>query len=198
MARIAVIYGSRYGQTQKVSGRIADLARARGHEVIVIELQHPPQALSLAGMDAAFVGAPVYYGRHHKDVTRFVTDHRADLERIPSAFFSVSGSAASENAEKQIEARQCVDTFLQQTGWHPSSLAMFGGAMANSQYSWIFRMMIQFVARKSGMNIDPKRDYEYTDWVAVEHFATSFLDRLPPREPHAGARISEERHVPSA
>ena len=99
----------------------------------------------------------------------------ADLERPPSAFFSVSLAANGDlpNAEAYVE------NFVQQTGWRPSKVGLFSGALLYRQYGFLKRYMMKRIVRdKPGMSIDTSRDYVYTDWDQVNRFAEDFVERL--------------------
>ena len=56
--------------------------------------------------------------------------------------------------------------------------ASFAGALKYSVYGPIKRrVMIVFVGLGGG-NTDTSKDYEYTDWNAVERFADAYAQRL--------------------
>jgi menaquinone-dependent protoporphyrinogen oxidase len=108
-----------------------------------------------------------------------VRDHRTVLNTIPSAFFSVSGSAASPVESERAKARQFVDQFLDTAGWQPVVTATIGGAMAYTKYNPFLRWFIKRTARTAGGPTDTSRDHEMTDWSQVEHFVQSFIQTVP-------------------
>jgi menaquinone-dependent protoporphyrinogen oxidase len=63
-----------------------------------LDITKLPGGFSLAGRDAVVVGTSIHTGEHEKYVKDFVEQNREALKRIPSAFFSVSMTAAEESA----------------------------------------------------------------------------------------------------
>ena len=66
----------------------------------------------------------------------------------------------------------------QQTGWIADERAAFAGALRYSAYSPFVRFMMKLIARANGAPTDTSRDYEYTDWKAVDRFAAAFVLRV--------------------
>ena len=123
--------------------------------------------------DAVIVGASIHMGRHAEYVCDFVREHRATLERVPSAFFSVSLAAHGdpESAEAYIEQ------FEQETGWRPTDVGVFAGALLYTQYGFLKRHLMEKIAHdKPGyLGQDLSRDYIYTEWDGVRRFVEDFL-----------------------
>jgi menaquinone-dependent protoporphyrinogen oxidase len=132
----------------------------------------------MAAWDAVVVGAAIHRGNHHPRLAHLVRKYISVLRSRPNAFFSVSLSAAGSDRQKQIAAKM-LDKFLDVTGWHPDDTASFAGALQYSRYHLPLRWMMRFIASLSGRDTDTSRDYEYTDWPAVERFATRLGQRLP-------------------
>jgi menaquinone-dependent protoporphyrinogen oxidase len=51
---------------------------------------------------------------------------------------------------------------------------VFRGALQYSKYGPIKRRVVQAFAAVGGHDTDTSRDYDYTDWKAVDRFATAF------------------------
>jgi menaquinone-dependent protoporphyrinogen oxidase len=170
MARILILHATIEGHTARVAARIAQHLRERGHAVELYRAETARAGLDLAAFEAVIVGASVHYGRHPDHLRALVRKHRAALASRRSAFFSVSLSARN----KPQAAQRYVQTFLRQVGWQPQQTATFAGALPYSKYApWKRLLMIAFVALAGG-DTDASRDYEYTDWKAVERFAEGF------------------------
>lgn len=188
--RILIAYGTSHGHTARVAHYVADVLTAAGDTVTVANIEQIPGRLLLADFDGVVVGSPILFGRHRRAVRRFVRAHRDALNRLPSAFFSVSGSAASPIEAEREKARACVDAFLRETGWRPRRTALVGGEMAYTKYAPIVRWLIRRIAAKAGGPTDTSRDHEFTDWARVRGFAEAFAAAV------AGAR--EPRPLVSA
>src|SRR5689334_7118045 len=107
--RILIYYGTRFGQTAKVARLIEKYLTSQGAEVTTINGDQPPPKLVVSDFDGVIVGASVIVGRHQKCVRRFAAEHCDALNRMPSAFFSVSGSAASRELRGKVDAQRCID-----------------------------------------------------------------------------------------
>ena len=178
-SRVLVLYGTSYGQTEKVARRIAAALGAVGVEPTVVNADHADAGLSPAGFDGAVIGSSVTYSNHRRSVRRFVLAHAVQLNAMPSAFFSVSGAAASSDAKGQAAARRLLDDFLGQTGWNPTLRQTVAGAMAFTKYPFLLRWVLKRISARAGGPTDTSRDHEMTDWGAVDHFAAAFAATLP-------------------
>ena len=136
--------------------------------------------VSLEGYDAVIVGGSIHMGKHEGYVVDFVRKNRATLERLPSAFFSVSLAAHGDTEN----ARAYVENFEQESGWRPTQVGLFGGALLYRQYGFLKRLMMKkIVSDKPGnLSTDTSRDHVYTDWDDVKRFAAAFLERLVPED----------------
>lgn len=170
MAKFLILYATVEGHTARVAARIAQHLRERGHAVELHRAETARAGLDLAGFDAVIVGASVHYGRHPAHLRKWVRRHRADLAALPGAFFSVSLSART----KPPAAQRYLRNFLRRAGWQPRQTATFAGALPYGKYAtWKRLLMIAFVGFAGG-DTDTSRDYEYTDWEAVDRFADGF------------------------
>ena len=177
--RILIVYGTRYGQTAKIAARIRDLLIERDFFVNLTSADELPGSAALSGYDGVIAGSSIIAGRHTPPIERFVRLHRDELSRMPTAFFSVSASAASTSAKGQANARRCLDEFLAKVDWRPTQTATIAGAIAYTQYNPLVRWMLKRICRKNGGPTDTSRDHELTDWTQVERFATEFAALLP-------------------
>src|SRR6056297_452253 len=170
MSSFLILYGTGEGQTAKVADRIAAAIGERGHEVSAVDVRDPASSFALDGYDAVVVGASIHVGRHQDAVRDFVAAHREALAAVPTAFFQVSLSSASE--EKREEAATYVESFTAETGWHPDRIGQFGGALRFSEYGFLKRLMMKRIASDLlDESRVPADDVEFTDWDAVDAFA---------------------------
>lgn len=178
MNRVLIAYGTSEGHTARIAEYLAEVIRGHGHEAYPVNLKNA-RALEVQGYDTVIVGASVHMGTHECCVMDFVRQNRDNLERLPSAFFSVSLAArdASEAAHKEVEGY--IEKFVQQTGWRPRKVGRFAGALVYTRYGFFKRWIMRKIARDKGSpDIDTSRDYVYTDWDAVKRFAEECLQLL--------------------
>lgn len=187
MSKILIVYGTGYGQTERVAQRIATVLNVSGHTVNAVKGDRLPKDLSLGDYDAFIVAASVQYGRHQAYIRALVREHIVRMNTAPSAFVSVCGAMAGSAPDGARVAQEYVDRFLRETGWRPWAVQSFAGGLPYRRYGVLVRLMMKFISRRTGRPTDTSRDYDFTDWAMVEQFARelSTLLRFPAHEPVA-------------
>ena len=186
MLRVLIAYGTTEGQTGRIAEYLAKVIRSHGHEAVPVDVERA-SAPRPDGYDAVIVGGSIHMGRHERNVVHYVRRNRAALERLPSAFFSVSLAAHDNTDEAHKEVEGYVQKFIRQTGWRPLIVELFAGALLYTQYGFFTRWIMRKIARDKGSpDTDTSRDYVYTDWHRVQAFAEEFLEAFVP-EGAAGA-----------
>lgn len=178
MKRILVVYGTRQGHTAQLAARIADDLRGTGLDVEVRDLNESWPFPD--GFDAVVVGASVHARGFEKEVVSWAAQCADDLLHVPNAFFSVSLTAANDDDKSKAELDSIVEHFAQQTGWRPQHVAEFAGELAYSKYNWLLKRVIRWIAKheSGGQYQDMSRDYDLTDYAAVDTFAKDLADVL--------------------
>jgi menaquinone-dependent protoporphyrinogen oxidase len=184
--RAAVLYATREGQTRRVAARIADDLRLRGVEVDLLDVG-VAGSIDWSRYQAACLAASVHIGHHEPEMIALVKEHRAELERLGASFISVTLSEAGVEDPRRTDAvrkqamadvRQMLNTFVAETGWRPARMFPVAGALTYSKYNIFVRFIMKRIARKQGAPTDTSRDYEFTDWQAVDGFAREFAERV--------------------
>jgi len=189
MKPILVLYATREGHTRRIAEHIGELIRMRGQQVRLLDAATVAEPIELGAYAAAVLAASVHGGAHEREIVRFVKAHRAELERLPAAFISVSlteagaedrEKTAAQRAEASQQVGQMIQKFFDQTGWHPALVKPVAGALLYTQYGRLLRfIMKRIVAHQAGVT-DTTRDYEYTDWPSIDRFVDEFmLQTLP-------------------
>lgn len=177
--RAAIFFATREGQTRRIAARIADDLRERGVQADLFDVREAGD-IDFSVYSTACVAASVHVGHHEREMVAFVRRHRDELVRLGAAFISVTLSeAGAENPNRSAEERQLaaadvqrmMDVFFTQTGWHPDRVLPVAGALAYSQYNFIVRAIMRRIARKAGAPTDTSRDYEFTNWTAIDRLA---------------------------
>lgn len=182
MSKILVIYGTSEGQTEKIAKRISEVITDKGHSVETVYAKETSSDFAFEDYDAVIVGASIHVGKFQDYIHGLVEENNDVLNDKLSAFFSVSLTAAGDKPEDEEQAREYVGTFVEETGWHPDMIGIFAGALKYSEYGFIKRFMMKKIAKKAGWETDTSRDYEYTDWEDVVHFAGDFVDAVEESE----------------
>jgi len=177
--RAAVFFATREGHTRKIADRIAADLRAHDVDVDVHDVRTLHSAIDWSQYAAACVAASVHGGRHEREVIEFARRHRDDLQRLGAAFVSVTLSeAGAEDPHAPAERRErsaadvqrLIDVFVEETGWRPGRSLAVAGALAYSRYNILLRFVMKRIARRQGASTDTSRDYEFTNWPALDRF----------------------------
>ncbi|HKW49972.1 MAG TPA: flavodoxin domain-containing protein [Gemmatimonadaceae bacterium] len=176
--RVLVLYGTSYGQTTRIAARIANRIEESGAVVSFHDIRELRMDAHLESYDAVIIGASVIRGRHQRAVQEFVSQHCEMLNVLPTAFFSVSGSAASPDERGRADARRCAESFLRATHWRPAITELVGGAMAYTKYGPLLRWIMKQIAKRNHGPIDTSCDHEMTDWAQVMRFSDRFIALL--------------------
>ena len=169
--RVLIVYYTSEGQTARIANRIADRLRRHGSIVDVRSAESGPV---LEAYDAIVVGDPIHAVHHSRLVTRFLKGNAAELSSKPTALFQVSLTSANSDSEHTATAQQLVHELLERTGFEPDAVGLFAGALVYTKYGWLKRHFMRAIVKREGGDLDMSRDFEYTDWDAVDRFADDF------------------------
>ncbi len=178
MKPVLVLYASTHGHTAKIASRIAEALEHAGAAVDLRRID-PEADVAPTGYAAAVVGASIHAGHHQREIVDWARRHATSLGTIPSAFFSVSLSAADDTDEARATARKYVDDLVEETGWTPRRTASFAGALQYLEYDFLTRLLLKLMMRRGGHPTDASQDYDYTDWDAVRRFGREVAGLLP-------------------
>jgi menaquinone-dependent protoporphyrinogen oxidase len=185
MPTILLVHASKHGHTTEIARRIAGVLEREG---LRVDLRGVPEDPAPLDYDGVVVGASIHAGSHEREIVDWAARHRAALAQRPSAFFSSCLTVADGKPESWATARGYVDAFVERTGWTPDQTATFAGALQYREYGFLTRIAIKQMMRKGGHPTDTSRDYDYTDWDAVEAFAREFAGATARRTAANGRR----------
>ena len=170
MSHLALLYMTREGQARKVMERIAFCLQEAGHQVSVAAINELSENYSLDAFDGVVLGCSIRYGKHHKLFCQFVEKHMAVLRQKPNFFYSINLTARKPN-RSEPHNNLYLQRFLSKSGWTPTRVDVFAGALLYTQYCFIDRKMIQLIMKITGGPTDPGKNIEFTDWTRVKRFA---------------------------
>ena len=172
--KVLIIYATVEGQTAKIAGAVAEHIEAAGHQVELTDVREPGFAVP-GVFDAVVVCAPVHMARFPEPLVKFVKDFKDALNQKPSAFISVSLSAASEFEDERKEAEAFAYNLARITGWTPTMRYAAAGAIKYLEYNYFKRYAMRRIFAHKGGPVDTSADYELTDWPALKKFTEDFL-----------------------
>ena len=182
ICEVPVFFATSEGQTRRIAERIASVLRDLGLESRAIDVAGADAAdIDWTHLRGAFVGASIHAGKHQKAAQHFIYAHAVALTSVPSAFFSVSLSAASKNAKEVEAAEHLAKAFPVACGWMPARIVSVAGRLAYREYGFFIRWVMKRIAKKEGAPTDTSRDYELTNWGEVDALARDMAKRIHTR-----------------
>ena len=165
-----VTYATTHGHTGKIAGRIGEVLGVAGFEVTVHDASKG-SVPSVADFELVVAGASIHGGHHQAELVGWAREQADALARRPSAFFSVCLAVADDTEESRVAANGYLADFEEETGWAPRLSTTFAGALQYQEYDFWTRLLIRTMMKRGGHPTDTSRDYDYTDWDAVDAFA---------------------------
>jgi menaquinone-dependent protoporphyrinogen oxidase len=177
--KAAIFYATREGQTRKIAKYIAHALDSYGIEATLCDVRALHTPIAWGEYSMAWVAASVHAGRHEREMVRFARRYRSELQGIGAVFVSVTLSEAG--AEDMVaparrreasarDAQRMIDAFVKTTGWKPAWSFPVAGALAYSQYNWLVRRVMVWIARQHGASTDTSVDHEFTDWRRLDRY----------------------------
>ena len=183
--RILIIYGTSYGQTEKIARRIGAGLEQRSFAVELCNAsggRGGRPALPIRDYDAVVVGSSIIATGHQPAIKDFVERNVSVLNQRPCAFFQVSASAGSSLPESRQAAQEIMQKFIDEHGWTPVLSASIAGAINYTKYNFLLKAFMKRASAKNGGSTDTSRDHEYTNWDEVDRFAAAMAREFTPAE----------------
>ena len=172
MKSTLIIYSSTDGQTRNICSRIGEFL-CNDTPLKIISLSEVTNN-DIEKYDQVIIGASIRYGKHKKELFKFIDKNLDELTKKDNAFFSVN--VVARKPEKNTpETNPYMQKFLLKTTWVPQKLAVFAGKIDYPKYNFVDKQIIRFIMwiTKGPTNI--KNTYEFTDWKKVDSFAKELI-----------------------
>lgn len=158
MTKVAIIYASRHGATEKVSRTIAGLLK--GCEVDVWNVKSAPVKPALSEYDIIVLGTPIYEGMPLRSIKHFCTTN-TDILLSKKLRLFVCGMQTSKNQLKD-ELASAYPQVLQQ---HAGTVDFFGGEFQWEKMNFLERFIVEKVSKvnSSVSAISEKRIQRFID-----------------------------------
>lgn len=173
--RILILFSSRFGQTRKIAERLAAQLTVSGARCTLINFADlDNRAVSLSDFDKVLIGASIRYGHFAPVVKRWTDDHADALNRLPTAFFSVS-ILATKPHKSTPQTHSYTRKFLQKSSWRPQLVGVFAGELVYAKYNLADRYMMKLVMALNGGETRLNAQVEFTNWTQVQAFGERFI-----------------------
>ena len=168
MSGSLIIYSSTDGHTKTICEKIINFLDER-HLVKLVSLNEATK-LDLIEFNKIIIGASIRYGKHSKELYKFIELNKKVLEEKKSTFFSVN--VVARKPEKNTpETNPYIKKFLKISKWKPKTIGVFAGRVDYPNYNFFDKHMIKLIMFVTGGPTDTSQSYEFTDWSKVDDFA---------------------------
>ena len=168
MSRSLIIYSSTDGHTKKICNRILSFSNKENPPEIISLIE--ATKFDLSKFDKILIGASIRYGRHSKELYKFIELNKDILNQIESIFFSVNVVARKPEKNTSV-TNPYINKFLKISKWKPKKIEVFAGKVDYPKYGLIDKYIIKLIMFITKGPTDTSKSYEFTDWGKVDDFA---------------------------
>ncbi len=188
---ILLVYGTTEGQTRKIAEFIKPELEKTSHTITLCDATNHP--VCPEGFDAVIICASLHIGRYQTAVYDYIKKHHAMLNKVHSAFISVSLTAAGDDAEEWKELHDITTKFLGACQWKPRLTEYVAGALLYTEYDYFKKTIMRMIAKKEGR--PATGDTEYTDWNKLRDFLKKFISEWTPSPQTVQAMETDQEAV---
>ncbi len=168
MSGSLIIYSSTDGHTKTICERITNFSNDK--DMVKIISLNEVSKLEISKFDKIIIGASIRYGKHSKELYKFIRSNKNILDRKSTTFFSVN-VVARKSEKNTPETNPYIRKFLKISNWSPKKIAVFAGKVDYPKYGLFDRYIIKFIMFITNGPTDTSKSYEFTDWSKVDNFA---------------------------
>ncbi|MEM6665020.1 MAG: flavodoxin domain-containing protein [Pseudomonadota bacterium] len=179
MTGILLAFATDEGQTEKIAGHVAKRLEAQGLPVVLHHLTSDSPAPNPASFSAVILAGSIHMGRHQSALETFASVHGDILEDRPNLMISVSLSAGSVHPTERAAAGRYMDMFSERTGFSPDRIHCAAGAIRDAKTPFLRRLLVHAILAKSGIDLNPGGDTEFTDWSTLDAVIDDYVAHLP-------------------
>ena len=171
MSKFLIIYSTTDGHTKMICERIKNfLTNENLVELLSIE---DSKKVDLYNFEKIIIGASIRYGKHSKELYKFINLNKNILDQKKSAFFSVN-VVARKQGKNTAETNPYINKFLKTSKWKPNKISVFAGKVDYPKYNFFDKYIIKFIMFITKGPTDTSQSYEFTDWSKVDDFSKEF------------------------
>ena len=168
MSGSLIIYSSTDGHTKIICDRIISFLNHKNSSKITSLGE--VSKFDLSKFNRIIIGASIRYGRHSKDLYKFIKLNKEILDQKESVFFSVN--VVARKPEKNTpDTNPYIKKFLRISKWKPNKIKVFAGKVDYPNYNLIDKYVIKLIMFITKGPTDTSQSYEFTDWSKVDDFS---------------------------
>ena len=168
MSSSLIIYSSTDGHTKTICKRMIDFLKNKNATKLVS--LNDAINLDLSEFNRIIIGASIRYGKHSKELYKFIDLNRKILDEKESVFFSVN-VVARKPEKNSPDNNPYIKKFLTISKWRPKKIGVFAGRVDYPNYNFFDKYIIKLIMFITKGPTDTSQSYEFTDWSKVDEFA---------------------------
>ena len=168
MSSFLIIYSTTDGHTKIICEKITNYLNNE-NLVKLVSLENVKK-INLSNFEKIVIGASIRYGKHSKELYKFININKNILNQKNCAFFSVN--VVARKPEKNTpDTNPYIKKFLKISRWTPKKIGVFAGKVDYPKYGFFDKYIIKFIMFITKGPTDTSQSYEFTDWEKVDVFA---------------------------
>ena len=168
MSSSLIIYSSTDGHTKTICKSITNFLND-GKLAKITSLEEATN-IDLTEFNKIIIGASIRYGKHSKQLYKFIELNKNILDQKQSIFFSVN-VVARKPEKNTADTNPYIKKFLKISKWRPKKIGVFAGKVDYPNYGFFDKYVIKFIMFLTNGPTDTSQSYEFTDWSKVDNFA---------------------------
>ena len=166
MEKVLVTYASKYGATEEIAEKIAEVLSQAGLPTDVLPAEH---VSLLNSYHTVVLGSALYIGRWHKEARKFIKRYEQKLVgRNVWIFLSGPTGEDEDDTREAWHASKKLGATLEHIA--PRDVKLFRGAIDPDKLSGLEKWMIKNVDAPTG---------DFRDWEAISTWAKEIAAALP-------------------
>ncbi len=180
--KVLIAYGTRYGATEGVAIKIAEIFRDNNVLADVVNLKEKSDFDNFDDYDGLIIGSSIKIGQWTRDVKNFVRNMRLEIQKLtgPFGFYVCSGYASLDEQYAKVKEEYIPDK-LTEFDISINYYDAFGGLIdfsESSKMGWLEKKIMKLAgSQATGLPVEE----EYTDlrdWDKIEKFALGYLELI--------------------
>ena len=164
-SKLLILYSTVDGHTKYICEYIYKKLGSKKN-TIVASIEESGK-LNLSEFESIVIGASVRYGYHRKNLYKFISTNRLELDKKNTVFFSLNLTARKSD-KNTPETNPYIIKFLKKVKWEPSIKEVFAGRLDYPSLDFFNKLAILFIMFITDGPRDTSKTYELTDWNKLD------------------------------
>ena len=169
-SRLLILYSTVDGHAKHICEYAQE--KLKNSKEITIASLDDDSVQELNDFDEVLLGASVRYGFHRKNVYEFVREHKDELLKKKTAFFSLNLTARKPE-KASPETNPYIVKFLKKVDWEPDLKSVFAGRLDYPSLNCPNRLAILLIMAITNGPKDLSKVHDFTNWNKVDEMIES-------------------------